>query len=40
MGPLGCNRTLVELTDIMPTLMECARLPIPDDVQGRSLLPI
>ena len=31
---------LVELTDIMPTLMECVGLPIPDDVQGRSLLPI
>jgi arylsulfatase A-like enzyme len=31
---------LVELTDIMPTLMECIGLPIPDDVQGRSLLPL
>ncbi|MCC6180130.1 MAG: sulfatase-like hydrolase/transferase [Chloroflexi bacterium] len=31
---------LVELTDIMPTLMECAGLPIPGDVEGRSLLPI
>lgn len=31
---------LVELTDIMPTLMECVGLPIPGDVQGRSLLPI
>ncbi|MCC7369475.1 MAG: sulfatase-like hydrolase/transferase [Chloroflexi bacterium] len=31
---------LVELTDIMPTLMETLGLPIPADVQGRSLLPI
>jgi arylsulfatase len=31
---------LVELIEIVPTLMECLGLPIPDDVQGRSLLPI
>jgi arylsulfatase A-like enzyme len=31
---------LVELTDVMPTLMECLGLPIPDGTQGRSLLPI
>jgi len=30
---------LVELTDIAPTLLELAGLPIPDHVQGRSLLP-
>jgi arylsulfatase len=31
---------LVELTDVMPTLMELAGLPIPAGTQGRSLLPI
>ena len=31
---------LVELLDVMPTLLEAAGLPVPDHVQGRSLLPI
>jgi arylsulfatase len=31
---------LVELTDVMPTLMELAGLPLPEGTQGRSLLPI
>lgn len=31
---------LVELTDIAPTLMELAGLPVPETMQGRSLLPI
>ncbi len=31
---------LVELTDIAPTLLEIAGLPIPEETQGRSLLPI
>ena len=31
---------LVELTDIMPTLLELAGLPIPRGPQGRSLLPL
>jgi arylsulfatase len=31
---------LVELADVMPTLMELAGLPIPEGTQGRSLLPI
>lgn len=31
---------LVELTDIMPTLMELSGLPIPESTQGRSLLPV
>ena len=31
------RRTLVELTDIAPTLLELAGLPIPDRMQGRSL---
>jgi len=28
-----------ELRDVMPTLLDCAGLPIPDSVEGRSLLP-
>ncbi|HET7560424.1 MAG TPA: arylsulfatase [Limnochordia bacterium] len=31
---------LVELSDLMPTLLECAGLPIPDGVEGRSFLPL
>lgn len=31
---------LVELTDIAPTLLELAGVPVPDWMQGRSLLPI
>jgi arylsulfatase A-like enzyme len=31
---------LVELIDVAPTLLQLAGLPIPDDMQGRSLLPI
>ncbi len=31
---------LVELTDVMPTMMELAGLPIPTGTQGSSLLPI
>ncbi|MFC2169904.1 sulfatase-like hydrolase/transferase [Acidobacteriota bacterium] len=30
----------VETTDIMPTLLEILDLPIPEDVQGKSLLPL
>ena len=30
---------LVELRDIMPTLLDCAGLPIPPEVQGHSFLP-
>lgn len=28
-----------ELRDVMPTLLDCAGLPIPESVEGRSLLP-
>ena len=34
------SRELVELIDIVPTLLELAGLDVPDDVKGRSLLPI
>ncbi|MCC7408259.1 MAG: arylsulfatase [Phycisphaeraceae bacterium] len=30
---------VAELRDVMPTLLDCAGLPIPDAVEGRSLLP-
>lgn len=32
--------TVIELRDIMPTLLECAGLPIPESVEGRSFLPV
>jgi arylsulfatase len=31
---------LVELTDIVPTLLKALQLPVPENVQGMSLLPI
>jgi arylsulfatase len=44
-GPHGAglptNRvcdTLIEQRDIMPTLLECAGLPIPDSIEGKSFL--
>ncbi|MGI5330662.1 arylsulfatase [Actinomadura nitritigenes] len=38
--PAGTSSTaVVELRDIMPTLLECAGLPIPPTVEGVSLLP-
>lgn len=30
----------VELRDVMPTLLNCAGLPIPEGVEGRSLVPL
>ncbi|PDH31420.1 MAG: hypothetical protein CNE95_00705 [Puniceicoccaceae bacterium MED-G30] len=32
--------SMVELVDVMPTVLEAAGLPIPDTAQGRSLMPI
>jgi arylsulfatase A-like enzyme len=34
------SNALVELTDLMPTLLDLAGLPIPAETRGRSLLPI
>jgi arylsulfatase A-like enzyme len=31
---------VVEHRDVMPTLLDCAGLPVPDSVEGRSVLPI
>lgn len=31
---------VVELRDVMPTLLDCAGLPIPDSIDGRSVLPL
>lgn len=33
------SKALVELVDIYPTLCELSDLPVPDEVEGRSLLP-
>jgi arylsulfatase A-like enzyme len=35
-----CSEALVELADLAPTLYEAIGLPIPEFVQGKSLLPI
>jgi len=34
------SQALVELTDIVPTLLEATGLPVPKEMHGRSLLPI
>jgi arylsulfatase len=31
---------VAELRDVMPTLLDCAGLPVPGEVEGRSLLPL
>ncbi|HEX2186548.1 MAG TPA: arylsulfatase [Chloroflexota bacterium] len=31
---------VVELRDVMPTLLDCAGLPVPDGIDGRSFLPL
>jgi arylsulfatase A-like enzyme len=36
----GVCDQVVELRDVMPTLLDCAGLPVPDSVEGRSLLPL
>ncbi|MFT5128707.1 MAG: arylsulfatase [Rhodothermales bacterium] len=34
------SAALVELVDLAPTLLDAAELPIPENIQGKSLLPI
>lgn len=36
----GVYDQVVELRDVMPTLLACAGLPVPDNVEGRSVLPL
>jgi len=41
-GQAEAGRTIpgiVEAVDVVPTLLECAGVPVPGDLQGRSLLP-
>ncbi|MEV6964842.1 arylsulfatase [Hamadaea sp. NPDC051192] len=38
--PTVNDDSVVELRDVMPTLLECAGLPIPEHVEGRSFLPL
>lgn len=37
--PGSSSATLAELRDVMPTLLDCAGLPVPAEVEGQSLLP-
>ena len=38
-GPETAVPTLVEAVDVFPTLLECAGIPVPGHLQGRSLWP-
>jgi arylsulfatase len=38
--PHSAPDQVVELRDIMPTLLDCAGLPAPETVEGRSVLPL
>lgn len=38
--PRAVCREVVELRDVMPTILELAGLPIPESVEGRSFLPL
>jgi arylsulfatase len=46
-GPRGSGlqagtvrQEVVELRDVLPTLLDCAGLPVPPEVEGKSLLPL
>jgi len=36
----GCLPELVSLIDVPPTLLEACGIPVPEDMQGRSILPL
>jgi arylsulfatase A-like enzyme len=36
----GCVRQLVSLVDLPPTLLDAAGLPVPETMQGRSIVPL
>lgn len=38
--PTGATSALVEFVDLVPTVLDLCEVPIPDCVQGRSLLPL
>ena len=38
--PDAAHDSVVELRDVMPTLLDCAGLPVPASVEGRSFLPM
>lgn len=38
-GTVIGDQAVVELRDVMPTLLDCAGLPIPESIEGRSFLP-
>jgi arylsulfatase A-like enzyme len=38
--PNAAYDSVVELRDVMPTLLDCAGLPIPESVEGKSFLPM
>ncbi|MBA2277318.1 MAG: arylsulfatase [Chloroflexia bacterium] len=39
-APATTRDEVVELRDVMPTLLDCAGLPIPESVEGKSFLPL
>lgn len=39
-GPDAVRHEPVELRDVMPTLLDCAGLPVPESVEGCSVLPL
>ncbi|TXF86328.1 sulfatase [Neolewinella aurantiaca] len=36
----SCNDALISLTDLMPSILEFLKLPVPETVQGRSFIPL